>query len=83
MAINRAGLDTLRGHARITSHLAAGPCGAGTHACRVESRLDPFCSGRPEKRRDDSRRGRHECLRHGFSGATQPELTALQERTWR
>ena len=33
-------------------------CGAGTLACRVETRLDP-----PE-RRDESRRGRHECLRH-------------------
>ena len=77
MAINRAAIAShaLRDHARN--------CGAGTHACRVESRLDPFCSGRPEKRRDDSRRGRHECLRHGFSGAAQPELTALQERTWR
>jgi indolepyruvate ferredoxin oxidoreductase beta subunit len=31
--------------------------------CRVETRLDPHTRG-SAKRRDESRRGRHECLRH-------------------
>src|SRR5258707_9594069 len=31
--------QSLRDHARITSHLAPGPRGAGTRACRVETRL--------------------------------------------
>src|SRR5580658_9222748 len=35
-------------------------CGAGTRACRVETRLDTFSrSGR--QRRHECRRGRHEC----------------------
>src|ERR1035441_2767008 len=31
---------TFRDHARITSHLAAGPCGARTLACRVDTHVD-------------------------------------------
>src|ERR1019366_9282612 len=42
-------------------------CGAGTHACRVETRLDT-CSGLRRcvetERRQECRRGRQECLRH-------------------
>jgi hypothetical protein len=56
-------------------------CGADTRVCRVETRLDAFRVGTRcaegawnhanviawlyEKRRDESRRGRHECPRHG------------------
>jgi hypothetical protein len=50
-------------------------CGADTLVCRVETRLDAFRTrsetplavqetDRGEKRREESRRGRHECLRH-------------------
>jgi hypothetical protein len=55
----------LRDHAKITSHLAAGPCGARTFACRVDTRVDARCSG-AKKRREESRRRKQECARHGF-----------------
>ena len=53
----------LRDHAKITAHSAAGRCGARTRACRVGTYADAFCR-RPQKRRDESRRGTHECVRH-------------------
>src|ERR1017187_9283529 len=40
--------------------------GADTRVCRVDTRVDASCCGRPEKRPAESGRGRHECPRHGF-----------------
>jgi hypothetical protein len=43
----------LRDHAKITSHLPAGQCGARTLACRVDTPVDARCSG-AKKRREES-----------------------------
>src|ERR1039457_6940929 len=58
-------LACLRDHARITSHLAAGPCGARTLACRVDTHVDARGNG-AKKRREESRRGTQECVSHGL-----------------
>jgi len=45
------------------SHLLSRRRGAGTPACRVDTRVDPL-SGKSPERRDESRRYRHECPQH-------------------
>src|SRR5665811_1825049 len=47
----------LRDHARITSHLATWPRGAGTRACRVPTHRDA-CRTCTKARPDESGRGR-------------------------
>src|SRR5579863_2727535 len=49
--------------ARITSGLLRRGRGAGTPACRVDTRVDPL-TRKSAERRDESRRCRHECPRH-------------------
>src|SRR5689334_2577943 len=56
---------SLRDHAIINMHLAAGRCGARTRACRVGTRADARRVP-AQKRRDASRRCTHEYVRHVF-----------------
>jgi len=53
-----------------------GICGASTRACRVGTHADAFCPGAQE-RRVETRRGRHECLRHGMLIITLAMATSL------
>jgi len=49
----------------MTSHCPAGRCGARTFACRAGTPADVRRNG-AKTRREESRRGTHECVRHGI-----------------
>ena len=69
---DRTGLPchSLRNDATITSHCLWWRCGAGTPACWVETHLDPLRERHPPSRQ--SRRRRHECLRHVMAQVNFP-----------
>src|ERR1017187_5865125 len=57
-------------------------CGARTRTCRVETRLDTLAAGEPDvgaKRRQECRRGTHECVRHGGSPSSREKCELI---TW-
>ena len=39
-------------------------CGARTHACRIDTRVDAWLDYTNTMRRHECRRGTHECVRH-------------------
>ena len=53
------------GNNEANSHDLTGRCGARTRACRVGTHADARCAGE-KTRREESRRGTHECVRHGL-----------------
>jgi serine/threonine protein kinase len=63
LLIGTVPFDAARGTRKNNFTFAARRRGAGTPACRVDTRVDPL-TRKPPERRDESRRCRHECPRH-------------------
>ncbi len=57
-------------------------CGARTHACRIDTRVDAWLEYTNTVRRDESRRGTHECVRHVAQPMAIKELVRDLTSKW-